>query len=106
MKKYLEIKNPTKDLNALRVEVYYNKGGYNLWTYKEEKRGYYASVMPVCRNGFMESYTCFTGVKQLIKEVNRKSEKAYNDAINAAGDVIEKLIDYVCTEYNIEVLNA
>lgn len=106
MKKYLEVKNPTKEVNALRVEVYYNKGGYNLWTHKEEKRGYYASIMPVRRDGFMESYTCFTGVKQLIKEVNRKSDKAYTDAVNAAGDVIEKLIDYVCKENKIEVSNA
>lgn len=45
-------------------------------------------------------------VKNPTKEVNRKSDKAYTDAINAAGDVIEKLIDYVCKENKIEVLNA
>jgi hypothetical protein len=104
MKKYLEVKNQTKDVNALRVEVYYSKGCYNLWTYKEEKRGYYVSVMPVRRDGFMESYTAFTGVKQLIKEVQRKSEKAYNSALQSAGGIINNLIDYVCKENNIEVL--
>lgn len=104
MRKYLEVKNPTKYATHIKIELYYNKGGFNCFTYRDEKRGYYISVVPVARDGFMESYTAFTGIKQCIKEVNRKSEKAYNSAMDSSGEFLPGLIDYVCKENNIEVL--
>lgn len=104
MTKYLIIENPTKYATHLRIDLYYHKGGYNCFTHKEEKRGYYISVSPVARDGFLESYTCFTGTKQLIKEVQRKSEKAYKTALESINEFLPGLIDYVCKENKIEVI--
>ena len=103
MKKYISILNPNKNANFIKIEVYYHLGGMNYFTGRAENRGYYISVSPVYKNGITESYTSFTGIKQCIKTVSRKSEKAYNDAVNAAPDVLPDLIDIVCIKNNIEV---
>jgi hypothetical protein len=79
--------NPAK-VTHLRTEIYYAMGGMNYFTGKAEPHGYYVSVSPVTRStssgGFMmESYTGFTGAKQCIKEVTRKSKKAEAEALAA-----------------------
>ena len=106
MKKYLEVKNPTKEVNVIKIELYYSLGGYNCWYGKPEKRGYYLCVTPLYKSGFLESYTMFTGVKQCIKEVNRKSEKAYTAAAEMVNEFLPGLIDLVCNQCGVEVLNA
>lgn len=96
MKKYLQLKesNNYKE-NFIKVEVYYDKGGYNYVTYRQKPRGYYISVVPVTRQGYMESFTAFTGYNDLLLEVNRASEKQYNKAVELSAEkeniIIEKL---------------
>lgn len=96
-------------VNSLRVELYYSLGGMNYWTYKPDSRGYYLSVTPVesaQRNGYTtESYTIGSGVKMLIKEVNRKSAKAAAEAEVLAQPHIQELIDYICNKEGVEVIN-
>lgn len=104
MEKYLNLKNPTKEANQLKIRLYYHLGGYNCFTCQEEKRGYYISVTPVYKEGYLESYTMFTGAKQLIKAVNRKSEKARAAALDSIGEFLPGLIDYVCKQNKIEVI--
>lgn len=100
---------PPNDMKAthLKVEVYYNLGGFNAFTYKEEKRGYYLSVSPVekqRRDGYSsESYTAFTGRKLLVKEVKRKSDKAMHVAIEQAAALQRELIEYVCGQNGLKV---
>lgn len=107
MKKYINVKENTHHITHLKIEVYYSLGGYNYFTYKQENRGYYLSVSPVERKtdeyGTMESYTAFTGIKKLIKEVSRKSKKAEAEAEAIAENETKNLIDYVCTKNNLEV---
>ena len=105
MKKFIDIKNPTKEYNKIKIELYYKLGGYNVWHGHYETRGYYLSVTPVYSDGFLESYTLFTGAKQLIKAVERKSEKAYKTALESIDKYLPELIDYVCKQVNIEVVN-
>lgn len=109
MKKYIELKN-NGSATHLKIELYYNLGGYNVFTYKEEKRGYYLSVSPVTRERSsgctMESYTAFSGIKQLIKPVNRKSAKAEAAAETEAAAKEADLIRYVCEKNGLEVNNA
>ena len=31
----------------IEVELYYSKGGYNVFTYKNESRGYYVRICPI-----------------------------------------------------------
>jgi len=90
----------------LKVEIDYNKGGYNYFTYKTEPRGYYIHVSPVTRNitdtGFvLESYTAFTGIKACLLEVTRKSNKAENQAIELFELKKDKYIDYILEKNNL-----
>lgn len=109
MKKYIAIEN-TNDVNALRVELYYSLGGTNYFTGAAESRGYYLSVTPVYRshgNGYtMESYTAFTGIKQLVKPVTRKSAKAEQAAVALAADIEKQLVNYVIAKNNIAAENV
>lgn len=83
MKKYIELKQ-NNTATHLKVEVYYKLGGINYCTYKQEPRGYYLSVSPVTLErgpGYtMETYRAFSGVKQILKTVTRKSAKAEAEA--------------------------
>lgn len=83
---YFELTNG--DTNAIRVSVYYNLGGYNMFTYKPEKRGYYLSITPcnlTRKSGYNTIETsAFSGFKMLIKELKRDSNKAYEEAIKFA----------------------
>lgn len=101
MKKYIELTNTHDDTTHLKIETYYNLGGYNPFTGKREKRGYYLGVTPVCRNTTaygvtLESYAAFSGVRICIKKVSRKSEKAEKIADSMAATQEKALVSYVC----------
>lgn len=79
---------PAKGENKfLKVELYYSLGGANMFTYRNEARGYYVSVSPVERrklegcSGFVESYTAFTGLKALVYACGRRSKAAEAKAV-------------------------
>ena len=103
MKKYIYIKNPNRNANKIKIELYYHLGGMNYFTGKAENRGYYLSVTPVLLEGNFVTTTAFTGIKQCIKQVARKSEKAYQAALQQIDDFLPELLKYVCTKNNIEV---
>ncbi|MFZ9296645.1 MAG: hypothetical protein ACO259_10630 [Bacteroidia bacterium] len=95
-----------KDNLNLKIEVYYNKGGQNYFTYKNEARGYYLSVTPVNvekreNNIVIECYTAFSGVKVLLNEVQRQSEKGYKTACELANFKIQDLKNFVLSKNNI-----
>ena len=105
----------TKDVKAegpqvshLRIDLYYDLGGFNGFTYRNDPRGYYLSVTPVerCdRGGYVtESQTLFRGIKMLIKEVARKGACVAKEAERIAMTRIEELVNYVCAEENIKLL--
>lgn len=106
MKKYIKVKENPAKVTHLKIELYYDLGGMNYFTGRAENRGYYLSVSPVTRGtsagGFSsESYTAFTGIKQNIKQVTRKSAKA--EAEKLAADAMDNLIDYVCRKNGLEI---
>lgn len=93
--KYYFVLEDFKDCNALEVQIFYDKGGINYWNDKIEKRGYYISLQPC-------SLQCTTirsmpsdGVKKFIKEVGRKSKKAFATAREMVNiqDIIE-MVNY------------
>lgn len=109
MKKYIEVK-PNRAATDLEIEVYYSLGGYNFFTGKNEPRGYYLSVSPVERRRTdygvtTETYTAFSGVKQILKEVSRKSAKAEKISEEIAKNYLPALITYVCDKNGLEVQN-
>lgn len=103
MIRYIELTTPAKNATHLKIELYYSLGGMNYFTYKPEQRGYYLSVSPVEKHGYMESYTAFTGIKKCIKAVSRKSEKAAAQAAENAQNLIPALVVYVCNNNGIPV---
>lgn len=106
MKRYVEL-TANEKATHLRIETRYDLGGPN-WAYGGiTKRGYYLSVMPVTRenrNGYMlETYVGFTGVKQLLKEVTRKSAKAEAAADEIAKNYIHSMVLHVCESNGLPV---
>jgi len=96
-KKYLDISGQTYE-----VKLYYTLGGWNHFTSQEERRGYYLSVTPVQVNfddeGNVVSRTTrmFSGVKELLVEVNRKSKKREEEALEMITEErIEKLLQHI-----------
>lgn len=108
MKKYIALKENATGSTHVKIEVYYNLGGYNVFTYKSEERGYYLSVCPVkreSRNGVnLESFTAFSGTKMCILPVTRKSKKAEANAEQIATEREKTLIDFVCNAHGLEVV--
>lgn len=101
--KYIKIiENKTDHNNHLKISLYYDLGGYNMFTHKEKPRGYYISVTPVERserNGVnLESVTAFTGYYEILKTCNRKSKKAEAAAQALAATLENKIITYICNK--------
>lgn len=65
----------------IEVSLYYSVGGFNVFTYKEEKRGYYISCIPVERKRGMESFVAFSGFKRCLVECKRKSKAKETEAV-------------------------
>lgn len=67
------------DSTHIAVELFYSKRGYNYFTGKIEESGIWLSFSPVTygeKEGCTcESYTAFSGVKFLIKGLERMSRK-------------------------------
>lgn len=98
MKKYIELEANEKATH-LCIELRYNLGGFSYATYREENRGYYLHVTPVTRfqrDGIaFEQFTAFTGMKQCVKIVTRKSIKAEREAEEKAEQIESVLVSWV-----------
>ena len=105
MKKIIYLDKPTEYANAIEIEVYYDKGGKNYFTCKDERRGYYLSVWPVLQSDGLVSYTLFTGTQVLLKEVTRKSAKAEAEAEEIAKGKVAVLVASVCNRNGIAIPN-
>lgn len=107
MQKYIKVKDNSKHITHLRVELFYDLGGTNFFTSEVEERGYYLSVTPVERHTSSQGYTtecctAFTGTRILLNGVARKSKKAENKAEQLAQERERTLIQYVCAKNKIE----
>ena len=110
MIKYLKVQENSANITDLKIELYYSLGGMNYFTGRAENRGYYLSITPVERcvsRGYTsECYTAFSGIKQLVKVVKRKSQKAEKEAENLAENLANELIEYVCGQNGLELLEV
>ena len=106
MIKYIPVRE-SEYATHIKIELRYNLGGTSWATYQPEKRGYYIHVTPVkreTRDGYgLESFVAFTGYKQLVKEVTRKSAKAEAQAEAAAADIIDIMVERVCMKNGLEL---
>jgi len=99
MKKYIDLENSEQKLD---LRVYYSLGGINYATHKQEPRGYYGSVTPVTISDGIVSFTAFSGIKTLLLEVKRKSDKAEKEAIAIFETKKYELIEQVKLKLNIK----
>jgi hypothetical protein len=100
--RYYKVNNK-KETTWLKAEIYYSLGGHNYFTSRNEGRGYYISVSPVEREGYFESYTAFTGLKQLILPVQRKSAKKMNEAVTYFEEHINDFIKNHFSEFEVDL---
>ncbi|OUX84047.1 MAG: hypothetical protein CBB95_17840 [Alteromonas sp. TMED35] len=97
---------PTNDaLTTIDVELSYQLGGHNPWSYANEKRGIYVSVSPIKREGGFKSFTAFSGVKSCIKELKRFSNKAMENA-KPDIDTVKAMVMQVCQKSQLTIDTA
>lgn len=69
----------------ITVSFYVGEGGINYFTSRTEKKGYYVSLIPQTyekKNGYSTvRTTAFSGLKMLLKEITRKSNKQFENCI-------------------------
>lgn len=102
--RYYKVKNK-KETTYLKAEIYYALGGMNYFTSRNESRGYYLSVSPVERDRGLESYTAFTGLKQLVLPVQRKSQKKMDEAITYFEEHVNDFIHSHFSEFEVDLDN-
>ena len=106
MKMYIPVEGK-ENVNFIKVHTFYDLGGTNYFTYKQNKRGYYVSCTPVFkedRGGYgMESTILGSGYKQLCKEVTRQSKKAAAEAEVIAEKLYEAIVQRICLEEGLMI---
>ena len=89
--KYIE-REDLIDATHLQVSVFYDKGGMNYLSGQTSPRGFYLSVTPVTKENRMVSFTMFTGMKRLLHQVNRYTDKQFNHALEISQTYEDELI--------------
>lgn len=106
LKRYIPIPE-TEYCNCMKVEIYYTLGGYNVWNYKVDPRGFYLSITPMMRelkDGYVsETYSAYTGLRQLLLQVERRSKRTETIAVNEAAKILNPLIRQVCDKNNLPI---
>lgn len=98
--------NPKKSADRednLYIYVSYDLGGYNVWTGTRKKRGYCLTCAPVRREGIVTAWVMGKGLTVLLKEVQRSSQTALNEALAIAKEKEQELIESVLAKYNLEL---
>lgn len=102
-------KNPGRCIdnpNRLRLSLSYSTGGINYFSYKNEARGYYLHVTPekVENHGFGNSVSSLlgSGVKDLVLEVSRQSDKQLEIATTIATERAAALLEWCKREYGTQ----
>lgn len=109
--KYYKITDFDGSATHIKATAYYDKGGYNVFTYENTPRGYYLSFTPVTREIHeygegktytSESFVAFTGKGALVSEVGRASNKKYAEAKAYLDQCAERFIRHFFPQYQFE----
>lgn len=98
--------------NYVKADVYYDKGGYSYFSYKQTPRAYFMSVHKVGRwkfkddqyPGYMESTALFNndGCKRLLFEVEKQSKKRSAEAEAYFDEHIDEFLKSVYPDLVLE----
>lgn len=89
------------DTNNISIEVTYQKGGINYFSYNTERRGVYVLVRPekiADRGGYVSrSFDLFGNMtfKICVKELARKSQKAIDTIAAAVEPHVQELAQHI-----------
>jgi len=93
-----------KNVNTLRVEYHYEKGGMNYFSGNKDQRGIYMCVAPIelSERGW-SSMLLASGIKKLVKPMKRFSQKVL-DTLPVDEDLKAKLIKHVMDKEGVELV--
>ena len=96
------------DWEFLDVRLYYSLGGYNVWQYVKEPRGYYLSVTPAKAEDrglgvTMIASSPMDGYKRCVLSVNRRSNMAAERAKALVDEALPELVAAVCSRIGAKV---
>jgi len=100
----LAISAAGKSWNELTVEIYYDLGGMNYFSGKQERRGYYFSLTPETVSHGMRTYESYTGMKVLFQQVKRRTKKQDALAVEKFGELWDKYVPLYCEKYGIRIV--
>jgi len=84
---------PHNDGKVVRVTVSYTKGGLNMFTYKEDKRGYWMHIQPmrieVGEQVTVSHYTPSAGRRMLVLEAAKFSAAGLEKAKAMAAETLD-----------------
>lgn len=94
-----------RGVNFIQLALSYNLGGVNLFNGKQEPRGYYLIASPIEKT-VIDGTTMFSGgfgfgVKRLLLEVSRQSDKQCRNALNRVSVVAPQLLDWCRQQYGL-----
>ena len=91
------------DMNRIRLSVRYRLDTMNIFTGREEARGYYLHASPEKEECGVISTVLGLGCKALLLEVPRRSKKREEEACRLADAMAPQLIAWCCDEYGLIV---
>lgn len=98
-------KHEHSSVNEIKVSVYYNKGGINYFTSRNEQRGYYFSITPQTRERNFVTYAGFSGAKTCVLPVTRQSKKSFETAKSKFNDYIDSYLKDFCDENGYTIID-
>lgn len=98
-----------RENTQLKVEIYYSRGGWNVFTGNEDPRGFWISVQPVSHSETagikMESFVVGSGLKKFLTETkaDRPGGKAEQAAVALAKELESGIVAKVCRKENLSL---
>lgn len=96
-----------KDINTVEATIYYKLGGHNMWSGRNEDRGYYFSITPCEINHGIKTIRVgangYCGIKHLVVPCQRQSKRRYEEAKSAIDRLIAENLAKWCMENDIEL---
>lgn len=95
--------------HIIKVELYFRAGGMSYGTYKQESKGLYLAAMPVIVEDHgshqTELITAFSGIKQLVKPINRFSQKQLV-SFTPTEEQLTTLVSHVLSKGSLDLLGS
>lgn len=100
-------------VNLVEIQVRYEAGGMNYFTYREGERGYYASVSPIKvekHDGYeTRSFVAFSGCKAFMEGARRFSQQKLERLAlqtNVNTPMVRRMLDKILAEGGLTIIES